>query len=69
LIRGVTFDEENAPHTVWGIAFFDASGVEKGRIEDVFVDRKRAERLVRSCNECELSPIHLFDVVEDALAE
>ena len=35
---------------------------------DVFAERKKAEELVELCNSLELEPIHLEDVVEDALS-
>lgn len=35
---------------------------------DVFSERKKAEELVYLCNSLELDPIHLEDVVEDALS-
>lgn len=35
---------------------------------DVFSERKKAEELVELCNTLELDPIHLEDVVEDALS-
>lgn len=35
---------------------------------DVFAERNKAEELVELCNSMDLDPIHLEDVVEDALS-
>ncbi len=39
------------------------------RISDITVDYAKISALVALCNQLELSPIHLRDVVEDFLAE
>lgn len=36
-------------------------------IEDVFTSRCQAKELAELCNRLELDPIHLYDVIEDAL--
>ncbi len=38
-------------------------------MEDITTDYYRLFRLVKLCNELELDPIHLDDVVEDFLSE
>ena len=37
-------------------------------IPNVFLDRQKAERLAAMCNRLKLDPLHLFDVVEDAVS-
>ncbi len=39
------------------------------RVSDITVDYEKISALVSLCNQLELSPIHLWDVVEDFLAE
>ncbi len=36
-------------------------------VSDVSVDRTFVENLARCCTELQLDPMHLFDVVEDAI--
>lgn len=36
-------------------------------VSDVFVNREKAENFVFLCNKLELSPIHLYDVLDDIL--
>lgn len=38
-------------------------------IPNVFLDRQKAERLAAMCNYLKLDPLHLFDVVEDAVSD
>ena len=37
-------------------------------ISDIFLEKERAEKLVKLCNESNLDPIHLREVVEDAIS-
>ena len=39
------------------------------KVSDVFADLKKARRLAYVCNFGALEPIHLKDVIEDALAD
>ena len=34
-------------------------------VPDVVTERERAESFVSLCNECDLDPVHLMDVIED----
>jgi len=38
-------------------------------VHDVTSDKERLSQLVRDCNDLQLSSIHLYDVIEDFLAE
>ena len=37
-------------------------------ISDVFLDQQKAEQFVVLCNRLQLDPLHLSDVVEDAVS-
>ncbi len=56
----------------YGIAFTPDTSAPKFskaiRISDISVDYEKISTLVTLCNQLELSPIHLWDVVEDFLA-
>lgn len=60
------FDEDGVAHTVYGIDVSIGGEVIRS-IPDVFTEKNKAEKLIRLCNEGELSPIHIDDVVEAAL--
>lgn len=48
----------------YGIVAYQG-GVEVARISDVSVEGDSVKELARLCNEYQVSPIHLWDVVED----
>ena len=58
---------EGITHDAYGIEV-----VEKGSvsfvIHDVFLEKDKAEEFVESCNCLKLSAVHIYDVIEDALA-
>lgn len=37
-------------------------------ISDIFLEKEKAEKLVELCNKNKLDPIHLREVVEDAIS-
>lgn len=37
-------------------------------VSDVFLEQEAAERFVKRCNQLQLDPSHLLDVIEDALS-
>lgn len=57
------------PQITYGIATLDVSSPEAfdACIYDITTDRKSIEQLVALCNREKLSPIHLYDVIEDFL--
>ena len=62
-------DEDGTTVMVYGIEVYpDASARPTLVMRDLFTRRKQAEELVSLCNRLELDPIHLADVIEDALA-
>lgn len=55
--------EENLTH---GIRASNESG-ESVKIPDISANKSEVEKLVSLCNELQLDPIHLEDIVEDFL--
>lgn len=63
---------EEAEHTTYGIGIADAHDGGSELIEAVSglsCDKQRVERLAELCTKLELSPEHLYDVIDDFLAE
>lgn len=54
---------EGRKYTVYGIKYNDELFA-----EDISADKDDVQRLVRQCNEYQLEPIHMFDVIDDFLA-
>lgn len=50
---------------------FDTYGIscKETVVEDISTDKSSVERLVGLCNELELSPVHLYDVIDDFLVD
>ena len=58
----------------YGIAIFadadtDGTVTVISSVHDITSDRSRLENLIQRCNDLDLSPIHLEDVVEDFLED
>lgn len=60
-------DEEGKPHAMFGIDAVSEDGIVQNSVIDAFGNHEEAEALANKCTELELSPIHLQDVIEDAL--
>lgn len=58
--------EENKKVT-YGISVTDKNGI-CDKIEDISPDKAEMEKLVSLCNELQLDPIHLEDIVDDFLS-
>lgn len=58
-----TIDDEGISHTVYGIDLPS----ENISVKDVFCNRKEAEAFIKLCNDLDLSPLHLHDVIQDVL--
>lgn len=54
---------ENQQYTVYGIKYNDTIC-----IDDISTDKNKVEKLISDCNNHELDPIHLADIVEDFLS-
>ena len=60
------------PYTGYGIAArTEDNGVRitLHRVPDLFPSRRRCERFVRMCNEEQVAPFHLPEVIDNVLAE
>ena len=56
-------DDQGKPHTVYGIELPSAQLA----VRDVFYHRSEAQAFINKCNKLNLSPIHLYEVIEDLL--
>lgn len=64
ILRNDTVTDENGhQYTAYGVDV----PTEQISIPDIFCDRTRAENFVNTCNKLDLSPIHIFDAIEDAI--
>ncbi len=57
------FDEQGIRHTVYGVNV----PTEQISVADVFYHKAEAKDFIRKCNELDLSPLHLPDVIDDIL--
>ena len=69
LKEGSICDEHGIAWTVYGIEAVDEAGEIPFCFPDVFFDREKATAFVRMCNEQQVEPVHLPDVISNALAE
>lgn len=58
-----TIDDEGKTRIVYGIELPS----ENISVKDVFCNRKEAETFIKLCNDLDLSPLHLQDVLQDIL--
>ena len=56
-------DDEGISRTVYGVDLPS----ENISVKDVFCNRKEAEAFGNFCNDLDLSPLHLQDVIDDIL--
>ncbi len=61
------YDEDGTEFTVYGIEAVENSGTVLRSVPDIFFDIEKAKDFVDLCNSCEISLIHLPDMVDDAL--
>ncbi len=60
---------EDQMYVGYGISIFDTdSGKELLCIEDITISKEKITSLIKQCNEKGLSPIHIYDVIEDFLS-
>ena len=62
-------DKDGIIYTFYGIDAVNEKGKIVKSFTKIFYERSRAQDLVTLCNECELSIIHLANLVDDALYE
>ncbi len=59
-------DQEGIYHTVYGINLIDPDNLQICQsIPNIFCDLNRAEEFLALINRLELSPVRLWDVIED----
>lgn len=59
-------------YTGYGIEAWSGSGTEQKRLHrvpDLFISRARCEQFVQMCNEEEVAPFHLPEIIDNILAE
>ena len=62
VIESSVIDEEGTAHRVYGVEV-----IERTKILDVFTNYEEAQQFIDLCNQLELSPIHIRDVIDDYL--
>lgn len=70
IVKELNYKEEIGSYTAYGIGACINKNGKKETLEyisDVFIDRQKAEHLADLCNRLHLDPIHLRDVVDDAV--
>jgi len=68
VVSAVADIEDVGRVTVYGIAYRDAQG-QPARIDDISTDRETVERLAAMLQEGNASPLHVYDIVCDFVAE
>lgn len=56
-------DDQGASHTVYGVDV----PTEQIAVSDLFYHKSEAKAFIKKCNELDLSPLHLPDVIDDIL--
>ena len=58
----IVYDERGKPHNVYGITLDGSLS-----IPDIFTSRPAAEEFIKLCNRLDLSPEHVYEVIDDIL--
>ncbi|MBQ9428588.1 MAG: hypothetical protein IJU41_03475 [Clostridia bacterium] len=61
------YAEDGTPHVTFGIDAVAEDGTVENSVPDAFDTREKAEELAKRCNDYDLAPEHLLDVIEDAM--
>lgn len=72
MIQTEETDEQGNAYTGYGIEAWIGSGTERvrlHRVPDLFLSLARCEEFVQMCNEEEVAPFHLLEVIDNILAE
>ena len=67
--EGILQDEQGIARKVYGIEAVDEAGNILFSFPDVFFDYEKAEVFVHLCNEQQVEPVHIHDVISNAIAE
>lgn len=71
-VKESLYSEEAGSFTAYGIGVCENDQCKKKILEyipNIFLDKQKAEQLVAKCNRLQLDPLHLFNVVEDAVLD
>ena len=68
IIKERLLDESNVPYFAYGMEIIK-SGICERRISDVTCSYARIKILCSLCNQLEVSPLHIDDVIEDFLCD
>lgn len=61
-------DDEGNSVEVYGIVCSDSSSNLIKAVSNVFTNKEEAEQFISLCNKLELSPVHLQDVIDEAVS-
>lgn len=61
-------NEGDKVFTVYGITAIDEKNRVINSVDDIFVDKVKAERFIELCNKNQLSILHLKDVIDDVIS-
>ena len=64
LCKDTVIDEDGNALNTYGIEIWKGEKIEKALV-DISTNRARVSLLVNLCNELDLDPIHIYDVIED----
>ena len=70
VVRENHSDSELGKYVAFGIAAFRITDGAKEmlcHIEDVFLNESKAKEFTQRCNDFQLSPVHIYDAVLDAI--
>ena len=66
-IREECSDSETGDYISYGIIDKAVTAEAICTVHDVFLNESRAREFAEQCNELGLSPVHIYDVVQDAI--
>ena len=61
--QSIISDDNGNQHETYGLIYNNTV------INDISTNKEKVEKLVFLCNELELSPIHIYDVIDDFLVD
>lgn len=61
--ESVVIDENKSEFKTYGITYQEKA------IRDISINKIKIEKLIMLCNNLELSPLHLMDIVDDFLVD
>ncbi len=70
-VKYIVTEQTTGSQTTYGISAYDTLSAQTiiASVTDITADKEKLEGLVELCNREGLSPIHLYDVIEDFLCD